>query len=111
MAGVKGRSGGARPGAGRKKKPPLMLPDSPPTGAQSSAPQGGETPLQFLLRVQNSADVPLKERIVAARAAAQYVHPKMGEGAKKVAAKAAADVAGQGKFGRRAPPKLVVSNG
>jgi phage terminase small subunit len=103
MAGVKGRSGGARPGAGRKKKPPVMLPDAP---AQAAAPEG-ETPLQFLLRVQNSADVPLKERIVAARAAAQYVHPKMGEGAKKVAAKAAQGVAEEGRFGRRSPPKLV----
>lgn len=100
MAGVKGRSGGKRTGAGRKPIPPVLTPSIE-----------GQDPLSFLLATQNDAAVPLKDRIRAAVAAAQYVHPKMGEGAKKVAAKAAASVAGEGKFGRRAPPKLVVSNG
>jgi len=103
MAGVKGRSGGprpnsggARPGAGRKPKAPVLGPVS-----------DGAEPLAFLLSVQNDASAPLKDRIRAAVAAAQYVHPKMGEGAKKVAAKAAQGVAEEGRFGRRSPPKLV----
>lgn len=106
MAGVKGKSGGARPnsggkrpGAGRKPKPPVLAPAI-----------AGQEPIDFLLSVQNNPDAPLKDRIRAAVAAAQYRHAKMGEGGKKQAAKAAQDKASGGKFARRSPPKLVVSN-
>lgn len=45
MAGVKGRSGGARPGAGRPKKDPAE--------EQTIATNGDQTPLEFLLSVMN----------------------------------------------------------
>lgn len=106
MSGVKGRSGGPRAnsggrraGAGRKPKPPVLAPA-----------MEGQTPLDFLLSVQNDPAVPIQDRIRAAVAAAQYVHPKMGEGGKKHAAKQAQQEADVGLYARRAPPKLIVNN-
>lgn len=102
MAGVKGRSGGARKGAGRKpapKRPPAVL-DVP----------AGQDPLEFLLSVMNSAETDPRLRVRAAVAAAQYVHPKRGEGGKKEQAEKAAGDAASGKFKPSAPPRLVVNN-
>lgn len=102
MAGVKGRSGGARPGAGRKPKPK-------PEPAQIPA-IAGQTPLDFLLSVQNDPAVDEKLRVRAAIAAAQYMHVKKGDGGIKDAKQEAAKKAGAGKFSAAAPPLALVRN-
>lgn len=108
MAGVKGRSGGARPntggarpGAGRKPKPvePLSVDVTDDT-----------TPLAFLLSVQNDAGADPQLRVRAAIAAAQYMHLKKGDGGIKDERADKAKQAASGKFGAAAPPKLVVNN-
>ena len=100
MAGVKGRSGGARPGAGRKPKPPGKL----------DVPAGLE-PLAFLEAVMNDPLADPKLRVRAAIAAAQYRHAKKGEGGKKDERKERADKAGRGRFAPPAGPRLAVVNG
>ena len=90
MAGVKGRSGGARPGAGRKKKAPE------PLIAQA---QAHGDPLEFLRSVMNDPLADGKLRVDAAKALMPYVHErKGGEGelGKKKARELAAQTADQG---------------
>lgn len=66
-------AGGARRGAGR------------PKGAQNrktieqaqEVAATGETPLAFLLRIMRDANADEAKRIDCAKAAAQYVHPKL----------------------------------
>lgn len=101
MAGVKGKSGGFRPGAGRKPK----------TEAEKKtiASSGKQTPLEFLLSVMNDNDVEDRLRLEAAKTAAQYVHPKKGEGGKKDDAADRLKAASAGKFGVRHGPRLVAS--
>jgi phage terminase small subunit len=96
MAGVKGRSGGARPGAGRPKKPVEKLAIET------------DDPLKFLIGVMQDGDQDPKLRVRAAIAAAQYTHAKKGEGGKKDERADAAKKAGAGKFAPTAPPKLTV---
>ena len=106
MAGVKGKSGGPRPnsggaraGAGRKPNP---KPEIPAVENQQ--------PLDFLLSVQNNPEAPLKDRIRAAVAAAQYVHTKRSDGGKKEErAERAKSVAG--RFSAASPPKLAAVGG
>ena len=72
MAGVKGKSGGARPGAGRPKNPVVMI----------GALDGGrrfDSPLAFLLAVMNDAKIEAKVRIDAAKALLPYKHQRQGE--------------------------------
>jgi phage terminase small subunit len=102
MAGQPGKSGGARPGAGRKPKPieeKLTI-----------VSDGKQTPLEFLLSVMNDNEVEDRLRLDAAKTAAQYVHPKVGEGGKKDERQQAAKRAGAGKFSAATPPRLVVNN-
>lgn len=100
MAGVKGRSGGARPGSGR--------PPKPQEEKQTIAANGKQTPLEFLLSVMNDNKVEDKLRLDAAKTAAQYVHPKKGESSgKKENAEALQQAAASGRFGARAGPRLV----
>ena len=97
MAGVKGRSGGARPGAGRKPAPklPLTVPAKP-------------TPLEFLLAVMNDAGADPTLRVKAATTAAQYVHIRKQDGGRKDEQADKAKVAAAGKFSAApAPLKLV----
>lgn len=108
MAGVKGRSGGARPnsggarpGAGRKPKP-----KETPTAIDA-------TDRDMLKLLQDVAlgiidATPIQVR--AAIAAVQYTHAKLGEGGKKEERAQAAKKASGGKFSAAAPPKLVVNN-
>ena len=121
MAGVKGRSGGprknsggARPGAGRKpkakpvesaKQPPVTLPPDPEVAIMDSKKR---EPLEFLELVLNMPEAPLKDRIRAAIAAAQYRHTKRGDGGKKEEAAGKAGAAAKGRFGTRPPPLKVV---
>lgn len=102
MAGVKGRSGGARPGAGRKPKDPAE--------ELTIATSGNQTPLEFLLAVMNNNAIADKLRLDAAKTAAQYVHPKKGEGGKSKDAADRAKAAAGGKFGPRQGPRLVANN-
>lgn len=106
MAGAKGRSGGARAGAGRPKK------ERDPDEDLTISTNGNQTPLEFLLTVMNDNAVADKLRLEAAKTAAQYVHPKKGESSgKKEEAEAKAKAAAAGRFGRREPPKLVAAGG
>lgn len=97
MAGVKGRSGGKRPGAGRKPKP------KPETQVVEA-----EDMLDMLQKVAlgHVEATPLQVR--AAIAAVQYTHVKTGDGGKKDKQKEAADGAVSGKFAPAAPPKLAL---
>lgn len=96
MAGVKGRSGGARPGAGRKPKPENA-------GASHVAATPGATPLDVLTQMMNDPEVPVALRIKAAQAAAPFMHQKKGEGGKKEEAADRAKTAAS-KFRASAPP-------
>ena len=94
MPGVKGRSGGARTGAGRKPKAPTIL--------QISAHY--EDPERFLRAVMNDSGAEAKIRVDAAKALMPFAHPK------KAAVKPADAPKHPGRFAAKAPPKLVVSN-
>lgn len=100
MAGVKGRSGGARPGAGRKPKP-----RTPPVEISE---RDMLTLLQdvALGRVEATA-----LQVRAAIAAVQYTHTKKGDGGKKDEAAEKSKKAAGGKFAPAAPPKLVAAGG
>lgn len=134
--GARPNSGGKRPGAGRKPKTAAAK-SANRVGPQKSTeleaqPHGGalkrehapavdpaealmdgskREPLEFLELVLNTPGAPLKDRIRAAIAAAQYRHMKRGDGGKKEEAEGKAKKAGAGRFAPKAPPKLVVNNG
>lgn len=99
MAGMKGRSGGARansggtrPGAGRPPKPPVLL----DMGQH-------DDPKAFLLAVMSHAGVDMRLRIDAAKCLLRYA-------GKKAQAADAAKRAGQGKYAAAKPPlKLIRS--
>ena len=92
------KRGGARPGAGRPKNEPLLLPDLPITN----------DPLTFLLALMNDAAADSRTRLSAATACLPYCHARIGEGGIKDQAQAAAKKAGAGKFApSRSPVRLV----
>lgn len=143
MAGVKGRSGGARPNSGGKRpgagRKPKAKSAKPPVGGAADVaveleaqPHGGalkrshavapeaDSPLmdgtkrdalEFLELVLNEPGAPLKDRIRAAIAAAQYRHTKRGDGGKKEEEAARAGKAAKGRYGVRQPPSLKVVGG
>lgn len=109
MAGMKGRSGGARPNSGPKRKPPATTVAQPDAAAAESAPVPQE-PLAFLEAVMRGLIDPSPSQLKAAIAAAKYRHQVPAAGGKKgEAAKNAQAVAG-GKFGARSAPALRVVN-
>lgn len=96
MAGVKGKSGGARPGAGRKKKEP--------------APAAFADPLDFLREVwQGNIDASATQ-VRAAQAALPFLHQKLGESGKKEKRNEAAKGVAS-RFAPAAAPKLVAAGG
>lgn len=97
MAGVKGKSGGARPGAGRK-----------PSKKAETAATDGRDPLEFLLDVMQGKVEPSDAQLKAAQAAVGYMHNKPGADGKKAERQKAAQSAGAGKFAASAPPKLAI---
>ncbi len=101
MAGQKGRSGGAREGAGRPCKPLETLDLGMPLG-------DGWNPLEFLLALMHCPTADTRLRLDAAKAAAPYCHARVSAAGKKEQKQSAAKVAGAGKFAPGAPPKLVV---
>lgn len=119
MAGAKGRSGGPRPGAGRK---PKRKPESTETGSSVEVKSDADAslevpgvedqkPLEFLRSVYTNAMVPLNHRVRAAIAAAQYEHFKRGDGGKKDGDKEKAEKASGGKYSSMGAPRLASKNG
>lgn len=101
MAGAKGKSGGARRGAGRPKNQPMLI-DVP----------NSNDPLTFLVSVMNNQSADSRLRIDAAKALMPFVHRKLGEGGKKDQQAEAAKKASTGRFAvRSAPAKLILFNG
>lgn len=98
MAGVKGKSGGARPGAGRKK-------NAENKGEEFGPSTAGLTPVEVLELFMHDPSVPLALRLKAAQAAAPFRHKKLGEGGKKEAKEEAAKNAGQGRYAARTGPR------
>lgn len=86
--------GGARPGAGRKPKPPCVT--------------GERDPLEFLIGVMTGEIPANAAQVKAAIAAAPYVHQKRGEGGKKDAAADKAKKASGGKFAASKAPNVVM---
>lgn len=103
MAGVKGRSGGARPGTGGKREGAGRKPQPPTFSAATGS--DAET---FLQSVVSDVSADLKLRLEAAKALLPYQKPKMGEQGKKEAKRDAALSAGGGKFSIPSPPKLTL---
>lgn len=102
MAGAPGRSGGARPGAGRPKKEPAVLVLSTVY----------DEPDKFLKAVMNDSGTEAKLRIDAAKALlSAQVRRAEGGGKKDAQAAAAKKTAGAGKFASSAPPKLAAAGG
>lgn len=99
MAGVRGRSGGARPNSGPKPKDPVKLDLSVIY----------DEPDKFLKAVMNDSGTDAKLRVDAAKAllSAQVRRAENG-GKKEQQAEAARKVAS--KFAAAAPPKLIVNN-
>jgi hypothetical protein len=65
--------GGARPGAGRKKGGANRLTEE----AIARAEEGGEMPLDFLLRIMRDDGADEAKRIDCAKAAAPFLHAKL----------------------------------
>lgn len=119
MAGVKGRSGGARPGtggampnsggfrsgSGRKKKSASNEEKKSPLADKSELDM-----LEFLQQVALGVVEASATQVRAAIAAVQYTHTKLADGGKKEAQASAAMKVFKGKFSASAPPKLVVNN-
>jgi phage terminase small subunit len=132
--GPRKNAGGARPGAGRKPKAKagqsansagpratVELEAQPHGGAlkRSHAPEVDPAealmdgtkrePLDFLELVLNTPGAPLKDRIRAAIAAAQYRHTKRGDGGKKdETADKAKKAASSNRFRAAAAPLALV---
>ena len=107
MAGVKGRSGGARAGAGRKPKPPTTIaPES--VGVEHGKPFDPRPTLE-LVALGHMEVSPAQLR--ALTALMPYVHGKKGEGGKKDQRADAAKKANVGRFTSAAPPRLVAAGG
>ena len=75
--------GGARPGAGRKRKTEIIEHQSRPVGAPVIE-EG--TPGAFLIERMNDESVEMKLRLDAAKALLPYCHARMPEPSKQAAA-------------------------
>ena len=118
MAGVKGKSGGARPNSGGKRPGAGRKPKAKP--AESANPPSTAVPvdvsklnmLELLQKVALGQVQVSALQVRAAIAAVQYTHTKRGDGGKKDAAdEAARKTAGAGKFSAAPPPKLAAVGG
>lgn len=105
MAGKPGKSGGLRPGAGRKPAEAVKL-SIPVPIAENLA---HKDPKVFLLALMNDLEADVKLRADAAKALMPFMHAKVEAGLKDAKAEAAKK-AGAGKFGAAAPPRLVANN-
>lgn len=105
MAGVKGKSGGsrantggARPGAGRKPNPPVLL----------ELEGTHDDPRKFLLDVMNDRNSDARLRVDAAKSLMAYTHRRVAEVGKKADQQVAARKASTGRFAATAPPLHIV---
>ena len=121
MAGVKGRSGGARPNSGPKPRvagavaaPDVTVPAAPKNAVEQALASIGSIPAadprSFLLAVMANPTIDGRFRIDAAKALMPYEYPKMGEHGKKTAKQDGAHKVAAGRYAPTAPPKLVVNN-
>ena len=104
MAGVKGRSGGARPNSGPKPKEPQKLDIPVPVGETLAH----KDPKVFLLALMNDLEADVKLRADAAKALMPFMHNKLGEGGKKDQQQDAAKRVAGGKFAAAAPPLKLI---
>lgn len=107
MAGIRGKSGGsrantggARVGAGRKKKESTNI-EVPPK-------ENGDDPRQFLINAMKNCSLDDRLRLDAAKSLMPFMYVKKGEGGKKDEKHEAAKKAGAGKFSPAAPPRLAI---
>lgn len=91
MAGVKGKSGGARAGAGRKPKEPVVTSYS--------------DPLQFLQAVWTGEIDATVAQVRAATAALPFKHKKLGESNKTDEKKKQAEQTASGRYATRTGPR------
>lgn len=101
MAGVKGKSGGRRQGAGRKPKPPTRVP---------TRPDGKRDTLDLLIKIAFGEVDASPTQVQAAIAATRYVHAKPGDAGKKERKRAEAEKVA-GRFAPIAPPRLAIVGG
>ena len=99
MAGVRGRSGGARPNSGPKPKDPVKLDLSVIY----------DEPDKFLKAVMNDSGTDAKLRVDAAKALLSAQVRRAENGGKKEEKQAAAKRVAS-KFAAATPPKLIVNN-
>lgn len=94
MAGAKGRSGGARPGAGRPPKEPAYL----------NLSVTYDDPTKFLKAVMNDSGTEAKLRVDAAKALLSAEVRRTENGGKKAERAAAGKRAASGKYASAEPP-------
>jgi phage terminase small subunit len=122
MAGVKGKSGGARPNSGGKRQGAGRKPKTPAAKSANSGKRAVPPPTALpaeldMLRLLQAVALGYVEasttQVRAAIAAVQYTHAKKGEVSKKAEAESArVKAAGGSKYGvRRGPPALKVVGG
>lgn len=112
MAGVKGRSGGKREGAGRKPARPTVIAAKPaaPSVQPPQIAAGDFDPRPALEQVAQGLIEVSPQQLKALTALLPYVHGKKGEGGKKEQRQADAQKVA-GRFAAAAPPKLVAAGG
>ena len=98
MSGTRGKSGGARFGAGRKKKLPQILKINSISNGFLLDPK------PFLLHVMNDNAIDVKLRVDAAKVLMPFMYNKYNEKGKKDIAMQAAKVVSKGRFSPRHPP-------
>jgi phage terminase small subunit len=104
MAGKPGKSGGVRPGAGRKPADAVKL-SIPVPVTESLAHKDAK---MFLMALMNNLEADIKIRADAAKALLPFQHATV-ENTVKDDKKEAAKKAATGKFGAAAPPLRVVN--
>ena len=95
--GPRANSGGARAGAGRPRKPPVLL----------ELPTVND-PLVFLLAVMNDSTIDISIRVEAAKVLMPYHHAKRVDAGVRDEKQLAAKKAATGKFSAAAPPLRVI---
>ena len=104
MAGKPGKSGGVRPGAGRKPAEAVKIDIPVPVLDNLSH----KDPKVFLMALMNDLEADIKIRADAAKSLLPFMHAKVEAGVKDAKAEAAKK-AGAGKFGAAAPPLRIVN--
>lgn len=109
MAGVKGRSGGARKNSGGARRGAGRPPKEGKT-ATVPVEADGKDVLDLLMDIAFGRIEASTVQVRAAIAAVQYTHAKVGEGGKKEIKQDAAKEASEGRFRPSAPPALKIVN-